>query len=232
MLEKVKSGLIVSCQALENEPLHSSEIMSRMALAAEYGGACGIRANSVADILAIKSVVDLPVVGIIKRDYEGSNVYITPTRREVVELMKAEPDMIALDATFSQRPNRETLEEIVTFSKAEFPHVQLMADIATLEQAKYAASLGFDCISTTLHGYTTETQGCNNTDKNFEFIRKVISAVDVPVIAEGNIDTPEKAAACINLGCQAVVVGGAITRPQQIARKFSDAIRVSHTGQR
>ncbi|WP_029853842.1 N-acetylmannosamine-6-phosphate 2-epimerase [Vibrio parahaemolyticus] len=224
MLNKVKGGLIVSCQALTDEPLHSEFIMSRLALAAKQGGAVGIRANTQKDIKAIKEVVDLPVVGIIKRDYDDSRVYITPTISDVMELLSAHPEMIALDATFEERPNGETLSSIVSYIKTHYPDTEIMADIATLEQAIEAEKLGFDCVSTTLRGYTEDTQGMRNDDHNFKFVRLLIQTLAIPVIAEGNIDTPEKAAACLDYGCHAVVVGGAITRPKQITEKFVKAM--------
>ncbi len=157
VLDSLKGKLIVSCQALENEPLHSPFIMSRMALAAAQGGAAGIRANSVADISAIKEIVSLPMIGIIKRDYPGSEVFITATLREVDELMTVEPEIIALDATARPRPGGQTLEELVTQIRARYPSVLLMADIATVEEAVTAERLGFDCVGTTLYGYTAET---------------------------------------------------------------------------
>ncbi|MEI8671099.1 N-acetylmannosamine-6-phosphate 2-epimerase [Vibrio sp. SA48] len=229
MLNKVKGGLIVSCQALPDEPLYSSFIMSRLAKAAFEGGALGIRANTPQDVKAIKQVVDLPVVGIIKRDYQDSNVYITPTKNEVVELCGSSPEMIAMDATFEKRPNGESLASIMTYMKSHCPEVQTMADIATLEQAIEAEKLGFDCVSTTLRGYTEETQGLRNDDNDFEFVRQLVETLSIPVIAEGNIDTPEKAACCLNLGCHAVVVGGAITRPKQITEKFIQAMSSTET---
>ncbi|MDE1219819.1 N-acetylmannosamine-6-phosphate 2-epimerase [Vibrio aestuarianus] len=224
MLSKVKGGLIVSCQALPDEPLHSSFIMSRLALAASQGGAVGIRANTPEDIEAIKETVDLPIVGIVKRDYQDSNVYITPTKKEIMELLNSNPDMIAMDATFEKRPNGESLASIMEYMKTYHPNVQTMADIATREQAIEAEKLGFDCVSTTLRGYTQETQGLRNDDNNFEFVRQLVELLSIPVIAEGNIDTPEKAAKCLQYGCHAVVVGGAITRPKQITDKFVKAM--------
>ena len=107
MNDKVKNlekKLIVSCQALPHEPLHSSFIMGRMALAAKEGGAYGIRANTKEDITEIKKNVDLPIIGIVKRDYENSKVYITPTMKEIEELMEVKPEIIAMDATISKRP--------------------------------------------------------------------------------------------------------------------------------
>ncbi|WP_337160753.1 N-acetylmannosamine-6-phosphate 2-epimerase [Vibrio alginolyticus] len=224
MLDKVKGGLIVSCQALPDEPLHSSFIMSRLAMAAKQGGSVGIRANTPEDINAIKQVVDLPIVGIIKKNYQNSKVFITPTKIEILELCDSSVDMIAMDATFEERPNGESLSSIMTYIKSHYPEIQTMADIATLEQAIEAEKLGFDCVSTTLRGYTEETLGMRNDDNDFEFVRQLVETLSIPVIAEGNIDTPEKAACCLKSGCHAVVVGGAITRPKQITDKFVKAM--------
>lgn len=224
MLEQIKGRLVVSCQALENEPLHSPFIMARMALAAEEGGAAGIRANSVVDIEAIKQQVALPVIGLVKRDYPDSEVFITPTLREVDELMVAAPAMIALDATDRPRPGGETLAQLVTSIRARWPALLLMADIASVEEALIAEQLGFDCVGTTLYGYTAQTQGHTLPEGDFALLRAMLAAVTIPVIAEGNVDTPERAARCLALGAHAVVVGGAITRPQQITRRFCDAL--------
>ena len=157
MWEKVnslKGKLIVSCQALPNEPLHSDYIMGRMALAAMQGGARGIRANSKEDIKQIKSQVDLPIIGIVKRDYEDSEVYITPTMKEVDELMEVSPEIIALDATIALRPEKKTLDEFFTEIKEKYPNQLLMADCSTIEEALHADELGFDFIGTTMVGYT------------------------------------------------------------------------------
>ncbi|WP_172954862.1 N-acetylmannosamine-6-phosphate 2-epimerase [Aeromonas sobria] len=227
MLNQIKGKLIVSCQALEDEPLHSDFIMGKMALAAARGGASAIRANSVVDIKAIKQEVSLPVIGILKRDYPGSDVYITATMGEVDELMAAAPEMIALDATCHQRPDGQTLAQMVTAIRARYPQLLLMADVATLEEARHADQLGFDCIGTTLHGYTAETQGHKLYDNDFAFLRSVLEAVKKPVIAEGNVNTPQMAARCLQLGAHAVVVGGAITRPQQITERFIETMGLS-----
>src|SRR5699024_5120331 len=150
--------LIVSCQALEDEPLHSSFIMGRLALAAKQGGAKGIRANSKADILEIKKNVSLPIIGIVKRDYDNSDVFITATTKEVDELIEAGCEVIALDATLRKRP-KESLAEIVQYVRQHAPTVEIMADCSTIEDVKHAEELGFDYIGTTLHGYTEETTG-------------------------------------------------------------------------
>ncbi|ANG93956.1 N-acetylmannosamine-6-phosphate 2-epimerase [Enterobacteriaceae bacterium 155047] len=229
VLNNLKGQLIVSCQALENEPLHSPFIMSRMAVAAEQGGAVAIRANSVVDISAIKQQVSLPVIGIIKRDYPDSEVFITATLKEVDELMTVAPEMIALDATARPRPGGETLAELMGKIRARYPALLLMADIATVEEARTAEALGFDCVGTTLYGYTQETAGHSLPEDDCAFLRDVIAAVSIPVVAEGNVDTPERAARCLALGAHTVVVGGAITRPQQITTRFVMAIHAHST---
>ncbi|WP_197025095.1 N-acetylmannosamine-6-phosphate 2-epimerase [Paucisalibacillus sp. EB02] len=225
MLDQVKGGIIVSCQALEDEPLHSPLIMGRMAKAATEGGAVGIRANSAADISEIKKNTNLPVIGIVKRDYKDSPIYITPTMREIEELATSDCSMIALDATKRKRPHHESLEEFVKQIKKMVPNIYLMADVATLEEARQAQSLGFDCVSTTLIGYTEESKGMNIAQDDFLLLREMLDALDVPVIAEGNVDTPEKAKRCLELGAYAVVVGSAITRPQLITKRFTDYIK-------
>lgn len=224
LLELVKGELIVSCQALSDEPLHSSFIMSKMALAAKQGGAKGIRANSKEDILEIKREVDLPVLGIVKRDYDDSTVFITATYKEIDELIASGCEMIAMDATIRKRPENIMLQDLVQYAKEKKPTIQLMADIATLEDAMQAAELGFDCISTTLHGYTEETKGEKLYHDDFQFLKSVLERVSIPVIAEGNVITPEMAKRCFQVGAHSVVVGGAITRPQQITERFMEAL--------
>ncbi|WP_412518892.1 N-acetylmannosamine-6-phosphate 2-epimerase [Staphylococcus simulans] len=217
-------GLIVSCQALPDEPLHSSFIMSKMALAAYQGGAVGIRANSKEDIIAIKEEVPLPVIGIVKRDYPGSKVYITATSKEVDELIESQCEVIALDATKQDRP-KETLEELVAYIREKAPHVEIMADVSTLEEAKHADELGFDYVGTTLRGYTDYTQGHILYENNFAFLRDVLDNVNAKVIAEGNVITPDMYKAVSDLGVHCTVVGGAITRPKQITERFINAVK-------
>jgi N-acylglucosamine-6-phosphate 2-epimerase len=225
MLEEIKGGLVVSCQALEDEPLHGADIMKRMADAAKRGGAVAIRANGVEDIRAIKDYVNLPIIGIIKREYGDSEVYITPTVKEVKELVEIGVDIIAVDATNRLRPGGIDLRTFTEQLKTKFPHQKWMADCATLSECVQAEQLGFDCVGTTMHGYTEETAGCKLFTNDFEFLKEVVASVSVPVIAEGNVVTPEMAAQVLRYGAHAVVVGGAITRPQQITERFMAEIK-------
>lgn len=223
-VESVHKKLIVSCQALPHEPLHSSYIMGRMAVAAKEGGAAGIRANTREDIAEIRKQVDLPVIGIVKRDYPDSSVFITPTMKEVEELVETGTEIIAVDATCRVRPEGKTLDEFYREVRAAWPEQLLMADCSTLEEALHADELGFDFIGTTLVGYTEESRELRIEDNDFELFREILSRVSHRVIAEGNIDTPEKVRRVMDLGVYSVVVGSAITRPQLITRTFVDAL--------
>ena len=223
-LQQLKNNLIVSCQALPQEPLHSSFIMGRMAKAAKEGGAMGIRANTKEDIEEIQKNVDLPIIGIVKRDYENCDVYITPTMKEIDELMEVKPEIIAMDATISKRPGGKTLDEFFKEVKAKYPDQLLMADCSTVEEAVHADKLGFDFIGTTLVGYTKQSKNFKIEENDFEILRDIISKVSNKVIAEGNIDTPQKAKRVLELGSYSVVVGSMITRPQNITKKFANAL--------
>lgn len=219
-IENIKGKLIVSCQALPEEPLHSSFIMGRMALAAKVGGAVGIRANTKEDIIEIKEQVDLPVIGIVKRDYPDSKVFITATMKEIDELVESGAEIIALDATSNVRPLGQSLKELFDEIKEKYPNQLLMADCSTVEEALYADELGFDFIGTTLVGYTDQSSHLKIETNDFEIIRDILAKAKRPVIAEGNIDTPEKAKRVLELGCYSVVVGSIITRPQLITKRF------------
>lgn len=223
-VRQLKGKLIVSCQALPHEPLHSSSIMGRMALAAKEGGAYGIRANTREDIAEIQKQTELPVIGIVKRDYKDSKVYITPTMKEIDELMEVSPEIIALDATINIRPGELSLDEFFVSVKKKYPKQLFMADCSTVEEALHADELGFDFIGTTMVGYTEQSKGMRIEENDFDILRKIVGQVKHPVIAEGNINTPEKARRVIELGAFAVVVGSIITRPQLITKAFAEAL--------
>ncbi|MGG2467139.1 N-acetylmannosamine-6-phosphate 2-epimerase [Paraclostridium bifermentans] len=210
----MNKGLIVSCQALPDEPLYSSFIMGKMALAAKEGGAVGIRANTVADIKAIKAEVNLPIIGIIKQDYDNMIPYITPTMKEIDALVEENIHVIALDATINQSEN--FLKEVLN----KYPNQKFMADISTIEEGLRAESLGFQFVGTTLVGYTEQSKNMNN----FEVLSTLIKKCKIPVIAEGNFDTPEKARKALEMGAYSVVVGSAITRPQLITKRFAEEV--------
>ncbi|MDE7434148.1 MAG: putative N-acetylmannosamine-6-phosphate 2-epimerase, partial [Mycoplasmoidaceae bacterium] len=171
----INKSLIVSCQAVDNEPLNNKTAITLMAKACIEGGAKTLRLSQVKHIKAIKKFIkknnlNVPVIGIIKKRYPGSEVFITPTLGEVKQLLKLHVNVIALDATVRQRPN-ESLEEIVKFIRTNYPDQLIMADCADEQDVLYADKLGFDIIGTTLRGYTQTTKGLNNIDNNFAFIK-------------------------------------------------------------
>lgn len=226
-MRKLKAQLIVSCQALQNEPLHSPKIMGRMALAAEEGGAAGIRANTVEDIAEIRRNVDLPIIGIIKRDYPDSPVYITPTMDEILALASSSADIIAMDATVRRHPEGADLRAMVEAVKRAGK--MAMADIATLEEGVEAERLGFDIVSTTLSGYTEQSEV--RDDPDFELIRGLKRMVRIPIVAEGHIQTPQDLVRCLECGAYCAVVGSIITRPQIITAHFVSELKKYHLSQ-
>lgn len=222
VMEKIKGGLIVSCQALKTEPLYSSFIMARMAYAAEEGGAVGIRANTPEDILAIKKEVDLPVIGLYKVDYDNSEIYITPTMEEIDALMEVKPDIIAMDATNRIRPDGSTIETFFPKVREKYPDMLFMADCSSYEDGMRAAELGFDMAGTTLCGFTEETKG--EATPCFPMVKRLADDMKIPLIAEGGIWLPEQLQHVFDCGAYAAVIGTAITRPREITRRFVSAI--------
>ncbi|HHZ18170.1 MAG TPA: N-acetylmannosamine-6-phosphate 2-epimerase [Acholeplasmataceae bacterium] len=216
MLDKIYHQLIVSCQARPGEPLRDAAIMAKMAQAAVLGGAAAIRAAGVEDILAIKAAVSVPVIGLIKRNYPDSEVYITPTEREVEELVATGCEMIAIDATARVRSNGTKLENLIALIHH---HRRLaLADVATFTEAKAAQDLGFDAVATTMAGYTSYTRLLPGPD--FRLLRKMVRRLFVPVIAEGRIYDARDLRKVLRIGPHAVVIGTAITRPHAITERF------------
>lgn len=215
-----KNSLIVSCQAEEGEPLHGSEHMQRMALAAVQSGAKGIRANSAVDVQAIKKVVDVPVIGLIKDRNPVYDAFITTTLEQIHALVEAGADLVAIDSTRVSRP--VSLQTLYQYIKENHPQIGIVADVADIEDARAIIPLKPNFISTTLSGYTDYSE--NRSKPDLELIEEIKRITDIPVIAEGNYNEPYQIRQAILSGAYTVIVGGAITRPQQITSRFVEAI--------
>jgi N-acylglucosamine-6-phosphate 2-epimerase len=219
LIARLKSQLIVSCQATAGEPFDAPAILAALAQSVVRGGAAGIRAERPDNILAIRQAVDVPVIGLYKRRYADSPLHITPTLADALAVADAGADIIALDATDRPRPNGETLAQVVRELRARTGCL-LMADIATEPEGLAAAALGFDFVGTTMSGYT----GAATPDAPDLALVAALARRPMRVIAEGRIATPAQAAEALRCGAFAVVVGTAITRPAVITRGFVEAL--------
>lgn len=224
IFEQIKGKIIVSCQAVPGEPLYVEEksIMYLMARAAKQAGTPMIRTSSIRDVVAIKEETGLPVIGLVKVQYEGFERYITPTMKEVDDLVAAGSDIIAFDCTEQKRGDGKTISEYITEVRTKYPDAILMADISTYEEGVNAWKLGVDLVGTTMSGYTPQSPKLPGPD--YELVKRLSETVDIPVIGEGRVHSPEQAVEMLEAGAFAVVVGGAITRPLEIATRFIKAV--------
>lgn len=222
----MKGTIIVSCQATPGEPLYDRErsVMPLMARAAKLAGAKMIRTSSSRDIIEIKEETGLPVIGLIKREYPGFQGRITMTMCEVDECMAAGADIVSIDCTDCMRGDGLTPAEFLKTVREKYKNIIIMADCATFDEALATYEAGADLVGTTMNGYTPQTAS-EADDPNFELVARLAKALPCPVIAEGRIHTPEQARKMLEQGAWAVVVGGAITRPLEIASRFMTAVR-------
>jgi N-acylglucosamine-6-phosphate 2-epimerase len=221
LLDQLRGGLVVSCQAEAGEPLFGSEHMVAMAHAAALGGAIAIRANTPVDIAAIHHHLSLPIIGIYKIDIPGYSTRITPTLESALAVANAGADIIAIDATARLHPDDYSLDERIRLIH-EQTGCPVMADVSTFDEGLAAQESGADLVSTTLSGYTESSPAQDGPD--FTLLSKLATVLTVPLVAEGRIATPEQAAHALELGAWAVVVGSAITRPRWITEQFVKAM--------
>jgi N-acylglucosamine-6-phosphate 2-epimerase len=220
IIQNLSSPLIVSCQAPVNSPLHNPYCISAMAQAAINQGAAGIRIDTPSHIQAVRTKTNLPIIGLWKQQIPGYEVYITPRFSDAQAIAEASADIIAIDATSRPRPDGETVANLITRIHNELGK-PVMADIDTLENALMAVTAGADILGTTLYGYTPETKHLN--PPGFSLLTELVQKLEIPVICEGGIATPEMAQQALKLGADAVVVGTAITGVDSLAQQFHQA---------
>lgn len=223
LIAKLKHGLIVSCQAEEDDPFNQPEMMAKFAKAAHLGGAVGIRTQGIDNIKAVRKAVDLPLIGIIDGQYENGWICVTPDFKDIEQIISAGADIVALDVTPRRRPNG--LDGVEFFDEVRDRYdIPLIADIATFEEGVRAAEMGADGVATTLAGYTEYTMKYSPDAPDFQLIEQLARGIKAPVFAEGRIWTPEQSKESLMRGAYAVVVGTAITRPRVMAKKFVDVM--------
>lgn len=215
LLDRLRGGLIVSVQARAGSALDDPHVLAAMARAAQDNGAAGVRIQGVANLEAVRRRVDVPIVGIIKREYEGFEPYITPTLREVREVLECGADIVAFDATARPRPEGREAGEIVEAIHAA--GALAMADCALLDDGVCAQAAGADIVATTLCGYTKETRGA--ALPALDLVRRFRDLATF-VVCEGGIHTPSSAAAAVEAGAHAVVVGTAITNTEWLVSEY------------
>lgn len=225
IIGSMKGGLIVSCQVQHDDPIYTDDMVIKMAEAAKWAGAVGIRANSPEQIKAIKKTVpDLPMIGLWKVWYEDTDVFITPTIKEAKAVFEAGAEIIALDCTSQINHDGTPAWELIKKVKQEIPEAIIFADVSNLEEAHHAVENGADIVAPTLYGYTKETANIEGPDYRM-FARMCRELGDQAyVMMEGHLYTPEDAMKCIFLGAHSVVVGSAITRPHLTAKRFVDLL--------
>ena len=225
LLESMKGGLIVSCQTQKDEPIYTEDMVVKMAECAKWAGAVGLRINSPEQIRQVKKAVpDLPIIGLYKVWHDDSDVFITPTMKEVDAIVEAGCDIIALDCTAQRTHEGTQAWDLIKEVRVKYPDYLLFADVSNIEEARRASDNGADIVAPTLYGYTQETANIEGAD--YRMVARMCREMEgkAVVIMEGHLYTPEDAIKCIFVGCHAVVVGSAITRPHYVAKRFVDAL--------
>ncbi|MEM9219444.1 MAG: N-acetylmannosamine-6-phosphate 2-epimerase [Cyanobacteria bacterium P01_F01_bin.150] len=216
-IRAIQNGLVVSCQAPKESPLHHPDMIGAIAQAAVLQGAVGVRIDTPDHVKAVRQLVDVPIIGLWKQEFPNSDVYITPTAKQAKAIAQAGADIIAIDATARVRPDGQSMKDLVQYIHHELKK-PVMADIDILENAIAAARAGADVVGTTLYGYTEETR--HQTPPGFELLTEMAKQLDVPIICEGGISSPDMAKQSLALGADAVVVGTAITGIDLLVQRY------------
>lgn len=221
IIETLKNGLILSCQVKQSDPLYFSEVIEKLVLCGEWGDACGYRINTPENIYKVKKITDKPIIGLWKINSDTEDVFITPTMKEVDEIVKAGADILAVDATDRMNSNGKKAYEIITEIREKYPDHLILADVRNAEEAKHALELGAHMAAPTLYRFGDNPKSTDSPD--FEELAKMVQICEGLglIIMEGKISTPEEAVQSLYLGAHAVVVGSAITRSHLTTLRFT-----------
>ncbi|QVY62387.1 N-acetylmannosamine-6-phosphate 2-epimerase [Cytobacillus gottheilii] len=224
MIQQLKNGLIVSCQAKKDDPMYMPGIITGMAKSAIWGGAAGLRLNTPEQISEVRQITDLPIIGLWKQHSENSSVFITPTMEAVDEVIGAGADIVAIDATDRINADGEKAYLLIEKIKQKYPETIILADIRNEEEAVIALEQGAHMVAPTLYRFNDNPKSIDSPD--FEMLAKIVRACEGKglVLMEGKINTPEEAIESLYLGAYAVVVGSAITRPHLTTLRFTNKI--------
>lgn len=220
-MDQLQGGLIVSCQAPVDSPLHNPVVIAAIAQAAVTRGAVGVRIDTPVHIEQVRTQVQVPIIGLWKQVFPDCDVYITPQFHHGEAVSAAGADIIAVDGTARPRPEGETLADLVSQIHEQLGK-PVMADVDTLENAIAAAEAGADYVGTTLYGYTAATR--HQTPPGFDLLQQMVVQLEVPVICEGGIASPDEARKALDMGAFAVVVGTAITGIDILVQQYVKAI--------
>ena len=221
IVQRLQGGLIVSCQAPVESPMHQPEVITAMAEAAINQGAVGVRLDTPAHVNAVRQKISLPIIGLWKQQIPGFEVYITPQFHHAAAIAQVGADIIAIDATLRSRPNQETTATLIERIHTELGKL-VMADVDTLEAAIAAMNAGADLVGTTLYGYTADTQHLK--PPGFDLLAELVKKLEVPIICEGGIASTQMAKQALDMGAYAVVVGTAITGVDLQVKAYATAL--------
>ena len=221
VIETLRHGLIVSCQAPVDSPLHEPVVIAAIAQSALNQEAVGVRIDTPAHISAVRQKVKAPIIGLWKQQLPGYEVYITPQFHHAAALAQAGADIIAIDGTLRNRPGNETVASLISLIHNELGK-PVMADVDTIEAARAAEEAGADLVATTLYGYTAQTQHLSPPGE--DLLTQMVEQLNIFTICEGGISSPQMARRALDLGAYAVVVGTAITGIDRQVQIYQQAI--------
>lgn len=220
VLESLRGRLVVSCQAYDGEPMLDPRTMTQVAQSAVIGGAAAIRAKGLDDLRAMRPVIDVPIIGLVKIGKDG--VFITPTLADARAVADTGCEIVAVDGTRRERPDGLSLADVVAGLAQSHPSALVMADCGSADDARAAQDAGVHLLGTTLAGYSGERPKTDGPD--FALVEEIAGFAELPLAVEGRVNTPAQAAEALRRGAHTVVVGTTITHPASITGWFVDAL--------